>query len=312
MLGHSSKDNVVKFDSHDRRASNKKLSSYNCGTIGHKSSDGKIVITKLENVLYVPSFPQCIFSVQAATRKGAKVNFDGDHAELLSTDGTKFPIEHHGRLYYLYKASTSDTRTESLETWHKLLGHCNLSDVKKLEGVVQGMNISDKNDFDCETCILSKQTNTRNRDADVRASKAFELVYTDLPGPIDPVAKDGFRYAIIFVDDFSGCSFTYFLKHKSDALKATEKFLADTNPYGRVKTFSFHADIFPTGDVERVRSDNEGEYISAEFKSLLLKHNIKHELTSPYSPHQNGTSERNWRTLFEMARSLLIEAKLPK
>ena len=276
------------------------------------SSEGKTVKVKLENVLYIPSFPQCIFSVQAATKKGAQVKFNNDCAELISTNGTKFPIEQHGRLYYLCKTSVSDTRTESLETWHKLLGHCNLSDVRKLEGVVKGMNISDKSNFDCETCILSKQTNTRNREPDIRATKPFELVHTDLAGPIDPVAKDGFRYAMIFVDDYSSCSFTYFLKHKSDALKATEKFLADTKPYGRVKTFNFHCDISPTGDTKRLRSDNGGEYISAEFKSLLLKHHIKHELTSPYSPHQNGTAERNWRTLFEMARSLIIEAKLPK
>ena len=36
------------------------------------------------------------------------------------------------------------------------------------------------------------------------------------------------------------------------------------------------------------------------------------EQSSPYSPHQNGTAERNWRTLFEMGRSLLLESNLPK
>ena len=281
-------------------------------SISLRSTDGKIVNATLENVLYVPSFPQCIFSVQAATKKGAKVNFDGDHAMLITKNGTSFPIEQHGRLYYLCKTSTNNKRSESLEMWHKLLGHCNLHDVKKLEGVVQGMNIVDTKDFDCETCILSKQTNTRNKEADIRATKPFELIHTDLAGPIDPVAKDGFRYAIIFTDDFSGCTFTYFLKEKSDALKATEKFLADVNPYGKVKAFNFHADVFPAGDVERIRSDNGGEYISNEFKSLLTKHGIKHELSSPHSPHQNGTAERNWRTLFDMARALLIESRLPK
>ena len=86
--------------------------------------------------------------------------------------------------------------------------------------------------IDCQTCILSKQINTRNRGADVRATESFELVHTDLASPIDPIAKDGFRYVIIFVDDYSGCTFTYFLKEKSDAVKATKKVLADINPYG--------------------------------------------------------------------------------
>ena len=281
-------------------------------SISLHDTNGNIVDVKLENVLYVPSFPQCIFSVQAATRKGAKVNFDGDHAMLISKNGSSFPIQQHGRLYYLYKSSIADKRKESLETWHKLLGHCNLHDVKKLENVVKGMNITDSNHFDCETCILSKQTNTRNREPDIRATKPFELIHTDLAGPVDPVAKDGFKYAIIFVDDYSSCTFVYLLKEKSDAVKATEKFITDVNPYGKIKTFSFHKDIFPSGDIERIRSDNGGEYISNDFKALLLKNKIKHELSSPYSPHQNGTSERNWRTLFDMAQSMLIESKMPK
>jgi len=44
----------------------------------------------------------------------------------------------------------------------------------------------------------------------------------------------------------------------------------------------------------------------------MLKHGIKHEKSAPYSPHQNGTVERSWRSLFDMARCLLIESQLPK
>ena len=44
----------------------------------------------------------------------------------------------------------------------------------------------------------------------------------------------------------------------------------------------------------------------------MLKNGIKQEFSCPYSPMQNGTSERSWRTLFNMARCLLFEKKLPK
>ena len=77
----------------------------------------------------------------------------------------------------------------------------------------------------------------------------------------------------VFVDDYSGALRVYFLKNKSDAVRATEQ------------------------------SDNGGEYISEEFKSLLLKNHIKHEFSAPYSPDQNGTAER---------ACLLIDAELPK
>jgi len=64
--------------------------------------------------------------------------------------------------------------------------------------------------------------------------------------------------------------------------------------------------------VKRLRSDNGTEFISEEYQSLLRDNAIKHERSAPYSPLQNGTAERNWRTLFEMVRCMLIESGLPK
>ena len=54
------------------------------------------------------------------------------------------------------------------------------------------------------------------------------------------------------------------------------------------------------------------EFISGDFENVLTKNKIKSELSCYYSPHQNGTAERSWRTLFEMGRCLLIQSGLPK
>ena len=167
----------------------------------------------------------------------------------------------------------------------------------KLGDVVDGMKISSKTNFDCETCTLGKMSQYRSRQADRKASKKLDLVHCDIAGPIDPPAKEGFRYSISFVDDYSGAITVYLLKNKSDTVPAMERFLADTAPYGTVK---------------RLRTDNGTEFTSEEFKNLVVKNRIKHEFSAPYSPHQNGTVERSWRTLYEMARCLLLETKLPK
>ena len=66
------------------------------------------------------------------------------------------------------------------------------------------------------------------------------------------------------------------------------------------------------GKVKYLRSDNGSEFTSKEFEALLVSHGICQQKSPPYSPHQNGTAERGWRSWFEMARCLLIEAKLPK
>jgi hypothetical protein len=194
----------------------------------------------LQNALYVPSYKQDIFSVQAETSRGAAVSFSQNHAALISPDGTKFKISKNGMLYYLNSITSSSkprqqSKSRSLHEWHEILGHCNFNDVLALENVVDGMKISDKKEFDCGVCIMGKMTQPRNRKPDKRATKNLELIHCDLAGPIDPIAKEGFRYALAFVDDYSGIIMIYFIQHKSDTLRATEKFLADSSPYSKVK-----------------------------------------------------------------------------
>ena len=266
--------------------------------------DGRYFNVLLTNALYIPSYPQNIFSVQAATTKGASVIFEPDHAHLIYKDGTKFDIQKHGKLYYLDVCgytSTSDSvnLAHDVMEWHNILGHCNFDDVLKLESVVDGMKVIDNKvkPAVCDVCVQGKMTEDRSRKPRVRSAVPLELVHTDLAGPVEPVSREGFRYAIVFTDDYSGAMFVYLLKNKSDTLEATERFLADSAPFG---------------DVKSLRSDNGSEYTSREYESLLRKHRIRHETSAPYSPHQNGTAERCWRTLFEMGRCLLIQANLAK
>ena len=46
-----------------------------------------------------------------------------------------------------------------------------------------------------------------------------------------------------------------------------------------------------------MRTDGGDEYIGREFKNLLSLNKIKHEVSSPYTPSQNGTAKKelaNW------------------
>ena len=276
-----------------------------------RDGNGNIRDIYLENTMYCPTFPQEIFSVKSVCKKNAKVILCNDESELILEDGTTFPISTHGGLFYIdlvercqdkdvVNSVTKSTARHTLEEWHKILGHVNRKDIVKLETVVDDMKILSKKDFPCDTCILSKQVVPQSREPDERATAPLEFVHTDIAGPIEPMAKDGFRYAINFVDDYSGTCFVYFLKQKSDAVKALKKFICDVAPYGKIKHLC------------RIRSDNGGEFISHDFEDVLIENQIRHEFSKPYSPHQNGTAERNWRTLFEMARSMLIDSNLPR
>ena len=54
-----------------------------------------------------------------------------------------------------------------------------------------------------------------------------------------------------------------------------------------------------------LRTDNGKEYVNNAFHSYLKSCGIKHELTIPYTPQQNGVVERKHQTIVEMARCML-------
>ena len=63
--------------------------------------------------------------------------------------------------------------------------------------------------------------------------------------------------------------------------------------------------------IKRLRTDGGGEYQKA-LQSYLKEHGIIHETTAPYSPEQNGISERANRTLMERVKAIIAETGLPK
>ena len=171
-----------------------------------------------------------------------------------------------GKLYYLNKICSPKKVMHSLEDCHTIMGHCNVDDILKLEENVEGMQITDRNKFKCEICPLAKMSQSRNRLPDTRATKIQKNVHVDLAEPIDPIAKDNFKYVLGCIDDYSVLIVTYMIKNKSDALKAFEKFIADISPYGNLKY---------------VRTDQGTEFTSGAFESVLTKNKINRQKTSP-------------------------------
>jgi hypothetical protein len=265
----------------------------------------------LNGVLFIPTYPQNMFSVNKAIEKGSSVLFNPDHAQLVAGDGTTFSIRKERGLFWLDTGHQEDSvnLVRDLSDWHSTFGHCNHSDILRLQNLVDGLQIGSKEKVDCTTCILGKQTNVISREPSKRASAPLEMVSSDVCGPVKPASPDGFEYAISFIDNYSGFIFVYFLRKKSDATRALLKFIADVAPVGKVRAL---LNLAPESEVAKLRSDGGGEYMGKEFKDALVANQIRHEQSSPYSPSQNGVAERGWRTLFEMGRCMLIEAELPR
>ena len=92
----------------------------------------------LNDVLYIPSYPQNMFSVHKANKQKASVLFLPNSAQLIAHDGTKFNIRKERSLFWLragIKRKTHDSvySVRDLKDWHSTLGHCNKADILKLE-----------------------------------------------------------------------------------------------------------------------------------------------------------------------------------
>ena len=61
-----------------------------------------------------------------------------------------------------------------------------------------------------------------------------------------------------------------------------------------------------------LRSNNGIEYTSEKFNKFCEDAGIEHQLTTPYTPQQNGVVERKNRILMEMTKRLLHDKGLPK
>ena len=76
---------------------------------------------------------------------------------------------------------------------------------------------------------------------------------------------------MLLIDDCSRKTWVYFLKEKLEAFKFFTEFKA------MVENESGYR-------IQRLRSDNGGEFISNEFKEFCKKNGIRRQLTTPYTP----------------------------
>ena len=213
-----------------------------------------------------------------------------------------------GKLYMLKvipgKEYINVAKEESdMHLWHCRFGHLGIDDVSKLanNNMVNGMNdVGDNGVSPCESCIMGKQHRTAYpKGTPYRATEPFEIVHSDVCGPMHVKSFGDSRYMVTFIDDYSRYTCVYFMKRKSEVLEKFKEFVNyATNSSGK--------------KVKILRSDNGGEYCSKAFVDYLKENGIVHQTTVPYNPAQNGVAERMNRTLLETTRSMMSHSKMPR
>lgn len=63
--------------------------------------------------------------------------------------------------------------------------------------------------------------------------------------------------------------------------------------------------------IKVLRTDRGKEDINKDFNDLVRRFGINHQTTLGYAPEQNGSAEREIRTIVEMSRTILCAINLP-
>lgn len=195
------------------------------------------------------------------------------------------------------------TATEDMaKLWHERYGHLSHRGMKTLQSkeMVRGLPNFDTQKFTCSDCLVGKQPrNPIPKKSMWRAKEVLELIHSDICGPISPTTTTGKRYILCLIDDYSRKAWVYFLKEKSEA-------------FNQFKIFKKQVETETGKSIKCLRTDRGGEYTSHEFSNYCKEEGIRRQLTTAYTPQQNGTAERKNRTVMNMVRSMLSTRKVPR
>lgn len=112
--------------------------------------------------------------------------------------------------------------------WHHRYGHVNYDTLVNMsqKEIVTRLPKVYRIDQICEGCALGKHARKSfPKKAKWRASKALELIHSDICGPMRMQTIGDCKYFTTFIDNFSRKCLIFFLKEKSQAIHFFFKYL---------------------------------------------------------------------------------------
>ncbi|GKD38577.1 putative RNA-directed DNA polymerase, partial [Tanacetum coccineum] len=233
-------------------------------TISHKGDLRLSNNVMLHDVLIVPGYCVSLLSVNKLIKDSKLfVGFDEDNCYIQDLDkGITLGTGSESGGLYLF----DDTKNKSLD----LVTHL----------------------------TRAKQTREPFPLSDQKSEKPGELVHLDLWGPYKVSSREGFKYFLTIVDDYSREVWTYLLKTKDEVFDCLVNFikLIHNQFNAKIKTF---------------KSDNGTEFVNKKMFTLFSDLGIIHHTFCTHSPQQNGIAEREHRYLLNVAMSLMFQGWIP-
>ena len=118
---------------------------------------------------------------------------------------------------------------------------------------------------------MGKYVKTTFHEKDSHATMIPKRFQTDVCGPFSVASTTKHTYYVIFLDDFSRKFWIFFMHKKSET-------------YSKFCEFKALVEKESGKHVKALRSNNGGEFISAEFKDFCSAEGIQRDLIAPHNP----------------------------
>ncbi|KAG7599793.1 Retrotransposon Copia-like N-terminal [Arabidopsis suecica] len=260
----------------------------------------------LNDVLVCPEIAKSLLSVSKLTDDyPCKFEFDSDSVCVKDKVTNKL-LSQGSKLNGLYKLEnpqflayySSRQQATSDVIWHRRLGHPHHQVMQHLS-TISAISYNKTTKSMCEACQLGKTCKLPFSRSEFQASKPLERIHCDVWGPAPVTSVQGFRFYIVFIDNYSRFCWFYPLKLKSDVFSIFKSFqsLVENQFNQKIKIF---------------QSDGGGEFVNKHMQSHFELCGIQHFISCPHTPQQNGLAERKHRHILELGMSMLYHSHLPQ
>jgi len=272
-----------------------------------------VTITSKE-VLYVPDLKERskrsylrLLSVRKATQGGCHCTFSKDEDLLDLLIGPPVLLVRFGGLVWLpnFQAPTAAPASPTItrDLIHRRCGHLHEAGLEKLDRLnidgVWGYSRLPPFSF-CTHCAIAKSKVARvirESTRDRNPPTPFHTVALDIWGTMSTADIGGNKWFLGGVCYKTSSVIGNVVKHKSDAPSTWRTMIASVKSFGH--------------SIKRVRIDNDTVFLSKDFTTACAAEGISVERIVPYAHWQLGRIERQWQTLADGAKTLLLMANLP-
>nr|GFB17522.1 hypothetical protein [Tanacetum cinerariifolium] len=247
----------------------------------------------IKKVYYVEGLNHNLFSVSQFYDVYLKVAFRNSTCFIRDLNGNDLLTGSRGTNLYSITLQDTDSpnpiclmakATSSQEwLWHHRLSHLSFDTINLLSknDIVVGLpKLKFVKDHLCSSCELGKAKRKSFHTKLTPSSKRrIQLLHMDLCGPIRVASINGKIYVLVIVDDYSRCTWTYFLRSKDETPEVLIDFL-------RLVQRGLQA------QVKVVRTDKGAEFLNQTLHAYFAAEGILHQTSVARTPEQNGVVER--------------------